>query len=206
MLQRSKNTAPRRPAVSPETLPPKSFGRLRRVTLEITMHSPAIERNAAFGQRTFTIFNDLQLDGLACLQKLGELNLAALKATFSESRNALSAGPLNATPFAGAANMQQQLVEHTLSYARHVKEIDAQFTAALNKAGESLREEFGASVAQFGSGFGSGFGQTTPFSSDSAFGAMQSVMASMIHSGNVVQDSIKRASGLAITAVDDAAR
>ncbi|CAE6719843.1 hypothetical protein R69927_02918 [Paraburkholderia domus] len=169
------------------------------------MHSPAIEQNAAFGQRTFNIFTALQLDGLACLQKLGELNLAALKATVTESKNALSAGQLNAAPFAGAAELQQQLVQRTLSYAQHVKEIDAQFTAALNKAGESLREEFGASVAQFGSGFS----QTTPFSSDSAFGAMQSVMASMIHSGNVLQDSIKRASnmaGTAITTADNAAR
>jgi hypothetical protein len=205
MLQRSKITAPRRPAVSPETWPPKSFGRLRWVTLEITMHSPAIEHSAAFGQRAFNIFTDLQLEGLACLQKFGELNLAALKATVTESKSALSAGQFNVTPFAGASDLQQQLVQRTLSYAQHVKEIDAQFTAALTKAGESLREEFGANVAQLGSGFG----QTTPFSSDSAFGAMQSVMASMIHSGNVMQDSIKRASGMAgtaITTVDEAAK
>ncbi|HZZ03735.1 phasin family protein [Paraburkholderia sp.] len=170
------------------------------------MQSPAIEHSAAFGQRTFNIFTALQLDGLACLQKLGELNLAAMKATVTESRNALSGGLSTAAPFAGASDAQQQLVQRTLSYAQHVKEIDAQFIAALTKAGESLREEFGASVAQFGSGFG----QTTPFSSDSAFGAMQSVMASMIHSGNVMQDSIKRASGVmagtAIAATDDAAR
>ncbi|MFL9899157.1 phasin family protein [Paraburkholderia fungorum] len=169
------------------------------------MQSPAIEHSAAFGQRTFNIFTDLQLDGLACLQKLGELNLAALKATVTESKNALSAGQFNIAPFAGAAEIQQQLVQRTLSYAQHVKEIDAQFTAALNKAGEALREEFGASAAQFGSGFG----QTTPFSSDSAFGAMQSVMASMIQSGNAMQDSIKRVSGAmtgtAIATADDAA-
>ncbi|MFM0701465.1 phasin family protein [Paraburkholderia sediminicola] len=169
------------------------------------MHSPAIEHSAAFGQRTLNIFTALQLEGLACLQKLGELNLAALKATVTESKNALSAGQLNVAPFAGAPELQQQLVQRTVSYAQHVKEIDTQFTAALNKEGESLREEFGASVAQLGSGFG----QTTPFSSDSAFGAMQSVMASMIHSSNVVQDSIKRASnmaGTAITTTGDAAR
>jgi hypothetical protein len=169
------------------------------------MHSPAIEHSAAFGQRTFNIFTDLQLDGLACLQKLGELNLAALKASVTESKSALSAGQFNVAPFAGVSDLQQQLVQRTLSYAQHVKEIDAQFTAALTKAGESLREEFGANVAQLGSGFG----QTTPFSSDSAFGAMQSVMASMIHSSNVVQDSIKRASGMAgtaITTADDAAK
>ncbi|ANB71749.1 hypothetical protein [Paraburkholderia phytofirmans] len=169
------------------------------------MHSPAIEHSAAFGQRTLNIFTTLQLDGLACLQKLGELNLAALKATVTESKNALAAGQFNTAPFAGVADVQQQLVQRTLSYAQHVKEIDAQFTAALTKAGESLREEFGASVAQFGSGFG----QTAPLSPDSAFGAMQSVMASMIHSGNVIQDSIKRVSGMAGTAIavaDDAAR
>lgn len=169
------------------------------------MNSPAIEHNAAFGQRTFNIFTNLQLDGLACLQKLGELNLAALKATVTESKNALSGGQFNLAPFGGASDMPQQLMERTLSYAQHVKEIDAQFNAALNKAGEALREEFGASMAQFGSGFG----QTMPFNSDSAFGAMQSVMASMIHSGNVVQDSIKRTSnmtGTAIITATDAAR
>jgi hypothetical protein len=170
------------------------------------MQSPAIEHNAAFGQRTFNIFTDLQMDGLACLQKLGELNFAALKASFTESKSALSGGQLNTAPFAGVSELQQQMVQRTLSYAQHVKEIDSQFTAALNKAGEALREEFGASAAQFGSGFG----QTTPFSTDGTFGAMQSVMASMIHSGNAMQDSIKRASsamtGMAITTADNAAR
>lgn len=165
------------------------------------MNSPAIEHSAAFGQRTFNIFTALQLDGLACLQKLGELNLAAMKATVTEGSHALSAGQFNVAPLAGASDLQQQLVQRTLSYAQHVKEIDAQFTAALTKAGEALREEFGASVAQFGSGFG----QTASLSPDSAFSAMQSVMASMIHSGNVIQDSIKRASSTAVTVAGDAA-
>lgn len=156
------------------------------------MQNPAIESSAAFGQRTLAIFSDLQMNGLACLQKLGELNLAAFKATVSEGQTAMSTGQLNGTAFAGAADVQQQFVQRSLSYAQHVKEIDTQFNTALTKAGEALREEFSNSFAQFGAGFG----QVKSFGTDGGFGAMQSVMASMIQSGTALQDSIKRASGM----------
>lgn len=167
------------------------------------MNTPTTASTADFGQRTFTALAGLQAEAIECMQKLGQLNLAAWQATVTESQSVASTGQFDtSSPFAGFAGAQQQMIERTLSYMQHVKEIDAQFQASLNKAGEALRDQFSAGLAQFGNfgqgmglGSGQGLGQFTPFNSTSAFGAMQSVMTSMIDSGNAMQETLKRASG-----------
>jgi hypothetical protein len=159
------------------------------------MNNRAIERTTDFGLHSFPALVDFQRDVLESLQKLTELNLAALKATVNEAQSAVSSWQFSLTPFAGAALSQQQFVERALSYAHHVEDIDRQFQAALIKAGEALRDQYADAWTRFNSNMGNG----APFGADAAVGAMQSVIATIAKAVGETPEYVKRTTGAGST-------
>src|SRR5260370_25360193 len=102
------------------------------------MNTTAVEQSADFGLRTLPVFFGLQNEGFERLQKLTHLNLAALKATLDEGQAILSSSPSGLPPSTGAVGLSQQFFERTLAYAEQVRQIDAQFMAAVTQAARGL--------------------------------------------------------------------
>jgi hypothetical protein len=165
------------------------------------MNTTTVEQSADFGLRTLPVFFGLQNEGFERLQKLTQLNLAALKAMLDEGKAVLSSSPSGLPPFTGALGLSQQFFAHALAYADHVRQIDSQFIAAVTQAGEDLQNQYNAICKQLAANFG----QTAPFGSDAAYTAMQSAIGGMMRSQGMTQETVKQAAGKRKAAVPDIA-
>ena len=125
--------------------PPKSLGRTCRVDSEHLVNTTAVEQSAEFGLRSLPTIFGLQNETFERMQKLTHLNVAALKAMLEEGHATLLSSSKSALPPAyGAVALSQRFAEHALSYSARVCEIDAQFMAAVTRAGEVLRNQYSA--------------------------------------------------------------
>lgn len=155
------------------------------------MNTTAIEQIAGFGKRTLPGIFGLQNEAFERLQKLTQLNLAAMKAVLEEGQSALSPQQAGQPAATRAVGLSQRFVEHSLSYSKHVREIDSQFMAAMTRAGEDLGAQYNALWTQAAANFG----QFSPFGSGAASSAMQSAIGGMMRAQGMMQETISQAAG-----------
>jgi hypothetical protein len=155
------------------------------------LNTSVAEQSAEFGQRSFSVIFGLQSAAFERLQKLTQLNLAAVKATLNEAQDSLSSGQPTSTAFTASAGLSQQFVDRGAAYAQHVQEIEAKFQGAVIQAGHSLYEQGNAMWAQVAGSFGGG----EPFGSNALIGAMEPVISAINHSLGVMHESFRYAKG-----------
>jgi hypothetical protein len=153
------------------------------------MNVTTVKQSADFGQHTFPILFGLQLEALKRVQKLTELNLAALKATVDDGQGALSSWQFGPTAIAAVADLSKQFAKRAVSYAQQVEEIEGKFQTALIQAHEGLQSHYLAIWTQLAANLG----QTASFGSAAAAGAAQSGIAATDRCEGSMQEAVRQA-------------
>lgn len=157
------------------------------------MDTTAVEKPAEYGLRTLPTICGLQNEAFERMQKLTHLNVAALKAMLEEGQATLLSSSKSALPpVYGAVALSQHFAEHALSYCAHVREIDAQFMAAVTRAGEVLRNQYSV----IWTGIAANLPHTAPFGSDTAAATMQSAISAMMQITGMTQQTVSRAADI----------
>jgi hypothetical protein len=154
------------------------------------MNITAGKQFADFGERTFPILFGLQFEAFERLQKLTQLNLTTLKATFDDGQRALSSWQFGPTSIAAVADLSEQFVKRTLSYGQQVEMIDRQFQNALTQAREVLHGQYNAIWGQLAANFG----QAASLGSDAAADAMRLATVATQRCEGSIQETVRQAS------------
>jgi hypothetical protein len=152
-----------------------------------------VEQSTAFGQRTFPVFVNLQLEGFEWLQKLTQLNLAAMKTSLDEVQGALSSGEFASAPFAAGAGLPRQIIERSMAYAHHVQDIDTKFQGAVIEAGQTFVEQYKTTWSKLATSME----QTEPFGSNGVMSVMQPAVAAFNQALGAMHESFRYAPGTA---------
>jgi len=154
------------------------------------MNITAVKQSADFGERTFPILFGLQFEAFERLQKLTQLNLTTLKATFDDGQRALSSWQFGPTSVAAVADLSEQFAKRTLSYAQQVEAIDRRFQTALTQAREVLHGQYHAIWGQLAANLG----QAASFGSDAAADVVRSATAATLRREASMQETVRQAS------------
>ncbi|CAG4886188.1 phasin family protein [Paraburkholderia saeva] len=152
-----------------------------------------VEQSTAFGQRTFPVLVSLQLEAFEWLQKLTQLNLAAMKTSLDEVQGALSSGEFASAPFAAGAGLPRQIIERSMAYAHHVQDIDAKFQGAVIEAGQNVVEQYRTTWSKLATSME----HTEPFGPNGVMSAMQPAVAAFNQSLGAMHESFRYMPGAA---------
>jgi hypothetical protein len=153
------------------------------------MNFTAIKQSADFGERTFSVLFGLQFEAFDRLQKLTQINLTTLKATFDDGQHAWSSWQFGPTSIAAVADLSAQFVKRTLSYTQQVDTIDGQFLTALTQAREVLHGQYHAIWGQLAANLG----QAASLGSDAVDDVVRSATAATLRCEASMQESVRQA-------------